>query len=404
MARYLRILRRPAALVPFAAAVVARLPISMAALGIVLLIQNVRGSYAIAGTITAALALGAAVAAPGWGRLLDRVGHSVVIAATGTASAGFLAALAVCADHGYGDAVLVALSAGAGLTFPVITPAMRATWRVVLDSPEDRAAAYAMDAVAIETIFVGGPLLLSGLLVLTPRSVPLLVTAGLQAVGAVGYALTPAARRTRELQGRNADAAATSSPLRAEGVIAVLLVALATAIGFGHLDVSIAATARQTLHDTSRVGLLFASIASGSALGGLWYGARRWSGAARRRLPVALGGFTAGLLLLPQVVGRGGELWLLMPLLMLTGLCISPGMIIQQALVDGMAPPQRLGEAQAWLSTAITTGSAAGTALAGILVDLGGPHRSFLGAAAAVGTATALAVVAQRRWRVVRTP
>jgi MFS family permease len=83
MARYLRILRRRGAAAPFAAAVVARLPISMAPLGIVLLIQSVRGSYAIAGLVTAALALGGALAAPGWGRLLDRVGQPWVIGPTG---------------------------------------------------------------------------------------------------------------------------------------------------------------------------------------------------------------------------------------------------------------------------------------------------------------------------------
>ena len=73
--------------------------------------------------------------------------------------------------------------------------------------------------------------------------------------------------------------------------------------------------------------------------------------------------------------------------------------IIQQGLVDELAPAHRLGEAQSWLNTAFTAGSAGGTALAGVLVDLGGPQRSFLGAALAVGTAAVLALAAQPRWR-----
>jgi MFS family permease len=403
MARYLRILRRRAAAVPFLAAVVARLPISMAPLGVVLLIQNVRGSYAIAGGVTAAMALGGAVAAPGWGRLLDRVGQPRVIASTGSASAVMLAALAVCADRGAGTAVLVALSAGAGLTFPVVSPAMRSAWRVVLDTAEDRAAAYAMDAVAVETLFVGGPLLLSGLLVLTPRAVPLLITAGLQAVGSIGYALTSAARQVPPQSAPGGAGTAAPSLLRADGVVDVLLVSLAMSVGFGHLDVSIAATARQVLHEPSRVGVLFAAISGGSALGGLVYGARHWAGAARRRLPVALGGFATGLFLMPLVVLHGG-LWLLLALLAVTGVCIAPGLIIQQALVDGLAPAHRLGEAQSWLNTAITAGSAGGTALAGVLADLGGPPRTFLGAAVAVTLATGIAVAAQGRWRTALRP
>lgn len=398
MARYLRILRRRHAAVPFAAAVVARLPISMAPLGIVLLIQDVRGSYAIAGVVTASMALGAALAAPGWGRLLDRVGQPWVLAPTGVVCALLLAALAVSADRGAGDVVLVGLAAATGLAFPVVSPAMRAAWRVILPSPEDRAAAFAMDAVAVETIFIGGPLLLSGLLVLTPRVVPLLVTAGLQAVGVLVYAASEAVRTWQPMPPPEHEPAGRS-PLRADGVAAILLVALAMSVGFGHVDVAIAATARESLHDPARVGLLFAAIAGGSAAGGLWYGARRWSGAARRRLPLALGGFAAGLFLLPVAVASGAALWLLLPLLLVTGLCIAPGMIIQQSLIDGLAPVHRLAEAQSWLSTAITAGSAAGAALAGMLVDLGGPQRSFFGAAIAVTTATLLSLGAQRQWR-----
>jgi MFS family permease len=398
MARYLRILSRRSVAVPFAAAVVARLPISMAPLGIVLLIQNVRGSYAIAGVVTAALALGMALSAPGWGRLLDRVGQPKVLGPTGVASAVILSALAISADRGAPDAVLVGLSAAAGLTFPVMSPAMRAAWRGILPAAQDRAAAYAMDAVAVETIFVGGPLLLSGLLVLTPRVVPLLVTAAIQAAGVLAYCASRATREWRPLPNQDAGTAGRS-PLQARGVVAVLLVALTMAIGFGQLDVSIAATARESLHAPARVGLLFAAIAGGSAGGGLWYGARNWSAPGRVRLPFALGGFALGLCALPVVVAFGAELWLLLPLLLVTGLCIAPGLIIQQALVDGLAPADRLGEAQAWLNTALTGGVATGTAVAGVLVDLGGPQRSFLGAAFAVGVAVLLAIAAQPRWR-----
>ena len=398
MARYLRILRRRSVAAPFAAAVVARLPISMAPLGLVLLIQSVRGSYSVAGVVTAAMALGGALSAPVWGRLLDRIGQSRVIAPTGVVSGLLLAALAVSTVAGSADGVLVVLAALAGLSFPVVSPAMRAAWRVVLDDAEDRAAAFAMDAVAVETIFVGGPLLLSALLALTPRVVPLLVTAGLQAFGALAYAASGAARRWRPAADTG-QASRRTSPLRAPGVAAVLLVALAVAVGFGHLDVSIAATAREDLHDPARVGLLFAAVAGGSALGGLWYGARAWSGKPRHRLPITLAGFACGLFVLPQVVGHGAALWLLLPVLLVTGLCIAPGLIIQQGLVDALAPAHRLGEAQSWLNTSFTAGSAGGTALAGVLVDLGGPQRSFLGAAIAVTAAALIALAAQPRWR-----
>ncbi len=401
MSRYLAILRRRGALLPFVAAVVARLPIAMGPLGVVLLVQSVRGSYAIAGVVTAAWALSSSVATPLLGRWLDRFGQPRVIGTTSVASGVLLAAFALCTVGGATDGVLLALSAGVGLTFPPIGPAMRAAWRVVLDREIDRRAAYALDAVAVETIFVGGPLLLSLLLVVAPPVVPLLVTAALLAGGGAAYALTGAARAVRPEPHHAGAGHRSASPLRSRGVVAVLLVTTGLAVGFGLCDVSIAATAREVLGSQARVGLLFAAIAGGSATGGLWYGARVWRRPERARYPVTLAGFAAGLGAMSLLLASldAPSLVAVLPLMFVTGLCIAPGLIVAQNLVDHLAPRDRLSEAQSWLNTAFTSGAAAGTAVAGVLVDTGGPSLSFLGACTAVACAAVGAAVVQPRWR-----
>lgn len=401
MSRYLSILRRRGALLPFLAAVVGRLPISMGPLGMVLLVQQIRGSYSIAGGLTAASAVSMSVGTPLWGRALDRFGQPGVIGGTSVVSGGFLAAFALSAVHGAGNVVLLVLSAGVGLFFPPVSPAMRGAWRTVLPGDADRLAAYALDAVAVETIFVGGPLLLSLLLVTTPAEVPLLVTAGLMAGGGLGYAATRAARDWRPEPHHAGAGHRSASPLRSPGMATLLLVMVAMAVGFGLTDVSIAATARETLSDRSRVGLLFAAIASGSASGGLFYGSRAWRGPERLRLPVTLAGFGAGLLGLAALLTALARpaLPAVMLVLLFTGVCIAPALIIGANLIDHLAPRDRLSEAQSWLTTAFTAGGAAGTALAGLLVDAGGPRLSFLGAGLAVTGSAVLAVLAQRRWR-----
>jgi hypothetical protein len=58
MGAYLRLLRHGPAGRPFIAAFVARLPISMAPLGILLLIEHDRGAYAVAGLVTGVYASG----------------------------------------------------------------------------------------------------------------------------------------------------------------------------------------------------------------------------------------------------------------------------------------------------------------------------------------------------------
>jgi MFS family permease len=405
VSRYLRILRRPAALVPFGAAVLARLPISMVPLGMVLLIQQVRGTYTSAGLVTAAYALGSASGAPLLGRAMDAFGQPQVLLPAATVSAGMLTALAIASVHGVGDGPLIVLAAVCGLTFPVITPAMRGAWRVLLSGTEDLDAAYALDATAVETIFVGGPLLLSALLLAVPPVMPLLVTAGLLFTGTVGYVLSAPARTWVPAPPPDGPGTRAVSPLRARGMPAVLAVSAAMAVGFGHLDVAIAATAREVLNAPTAVGLLFAAVSGGSVTGGLWYGARTWRTPEHRRLPVALTGFALGLLVLGGLLftvlahlPAKARLGVLLPVLFATGMSVAPSLIVQQSLVDGLAPQHRLGEAQSWLTTGLAGGSAAGTAIGGVLVDLAGPGLSYTGAAAAVAVAVVLALMVRRRW------
>ena len=79
MGAYLRLLRYRPAAAPFLAATVARLPISMAPLGILLLVQSERDAYSLAGIVTGAFAIGSAIGTPLWaGRWTVRAGPGAV--------------------------------------------------------------------------------------------------------------------------------------------------------------------------------------------------------------------------------------------------------------------------------------------------------------------------------------
>ncbi len=390
---------------PFAASVAGRLPVSMAPLGILLLVQQVTGSYALAGLATGAFAVGTAAGAPVWGRAMDRLGQARVLVPVVLASASLLAALALATVRGATDAVLVALAAGAGVTFPPLSAAMRSSWRAVVPDLAQRRAGYALDAVAVEAIFVTGPLLLSLLLVATPPAAPLLVTAGLLAAGGLAYCATAPARRRPGAADRARPEGAPGSRRRARPAAAVagmpglLVVSAAMAVGFGAIDTSLAATARGVLGDEGRLGLLFAAIAGGSTLGGLVYGTTAGHEREHRRLPLLLGAFAACLAPVPFLLAAGRPpLAALLPLLFLAGLAIAPSLIVQQNLVDALGTAGRSTEAQAWLSTSVTAGVAAGTAAAGLLIDLAGVTASFTAAVAAVATAALVSLACQRVW------
>ncbi|MBA8793392.1 MFS family permease [Friedmanniella endophytica] len=399
---YLRLLRHGPAARPFLAAIIARLPLAMAPIGMLVLVQHARSAYAIAGVVTGAYAIGCALGTPLWGRLMDRHGQIRVLLPTALVSGGLMIALAVATVGGVHPVGLVALAAGAGLAYPPVSPAIRAAWRVVFRDPASRKVAFALDATSVEMIFVGGPLLLSALLALLPPVVPLIVTAALMIGGVGAYCRTSAARgaSSRHDVAQAATAHGPKSVVFASGVGAVLLVMLALSVGFGQLDTSMAATAGELLGGSDHVGILFAFIAGGSTIGGLVYGARDWKVDERIAVPVLLGTFAIclGAMALLLSTGHAG-LGVLLPLLFCTGLSIAPTLIMQQALLDHLAPGHRLNEAQAFLSASNTTGAAAGTALAGLLIDGYGLTFSFGGAAVFAALSSLIAFGARPRWR-----
>ena len=410
LATYAGVLRQRTVLAPFLAAVLARLPIAMTPLGIVLLVQAERGSYGIAGVVTGAFALGTAAGAPVWGRLMDQHGQTRVLVPTVLTSAVLITGLALGTVIGFPSALLVALAAAAGGTFPPFNAAMRSTWRRLLPEGPDRRAGFALDAVAVESLFVGGPLFLSLLLLVSPPVAPLLVTAGLLVVGGLTYSCAPAVRSPgasragAEPGGRSVDASAERATAGRRSLVMtgtlplVLAISAVMSIGFGVIDTSIAATARQILGDPAMLGVLFAAIAGASVVGGLLYGTRSSADREHRRLPLALGMFAISLAPVPFLLHAGRPpLWTLLPLLFLAGLAIAPALIMLQHLIDRSAPPGRSNEAQAWLSTSNTAGGAAGTAAAGLLIDAHGVPASFGGAVLALLGSCALALAVQRR-------
>jgi MFS family permease len=404
---YGRVLRHRPASRPFVFAALARLTLAMLPLGILILVEQQRHSYAVAGVVSGAYAIGAAVGTPLWGRWMDRFGQVAVLLPTSAASAALLATLAMATTAGASNQALIAIATGVGLSYPAISPALRSSFRISLPDPEDRRAAFALDATSVELAFVCGPLLLSALLLPGIPMLPLLVTAGLLASGGLGYCATEVPRRASAVAQHTASGqkpgttdAGPRTAVAATGVAAVLTVMLMLSIGFGQLDTSMAATSDLALGGSERVGILFAAIAGGSTVGGLAFGARSWPFDERRAVPVLLGLFGVFLTAMAGLLTAGSvSLLVLLPLLFLTGLTIAPTLIMQQHLLDQLAPAHRLNEAQAFLSAANTTGAAVGTAIAGILIDTVGLPWSFGGAALGVLFAAGVALGNQSRWR-----
>ena len=158
---YRRVLAHPGAFLFSATGLVARLPISMVGLGLVLLVSGATGSYGVAGSVSAAYLLANALVSILVGRLVDTLGQRRVLpVAVLVCTAGLLLTMTAVQS----DWPLVLVYAGAvlaGMSMPPIGACVRARWSYVLATKSEVQTAYALEAVVDEAVFIVGPILVT---------------------------------------------------------------------------------------------------------------------------------------------------------------------------------------------------------------------------------------------------
>ncbi|MDP2772101.1 MAG: MFS transporter [Nocardioides sp.] len=367
---YRRILSRPGTALFSATGLVARLPISMVGLGIVLLVEDASGSYGVAGAVSAAHLLANAVFAILQGKLLDRLGQSrvlpVVITVWGVALA--LLMWSVDADWPIGLTYLFAVVAGASL--PSVSSCVRARWSHATRDPDELQTAFALEAVADEAVFITGPILVT---VLATAVHP---AAGLTAAlvsGVLGtYAF--AAQRATEPPPRPAAPVRADRP-RIPWAVMVPLTVVSTMLGllFGAAEVATVAFAEEQ-EAKAFAGALLALWAAGSLIAGVLSGAVTWRRGPAYRLRWGSLAMTLAMVPLTFI----DSMWVMGGVLFLAGFAIAPTLIATMSLCERVVPPSRLTEGMAFIQTGLVAGVAPGAAVAGILVDGYGASAAYL--------------------------
>lgn len=380
---YLDILRRPGAARFTAAAFVARLPISMVALGIVLMVSELRGSYALAGALAAAYTVASALLNPLGSRAVDRWGQSRVVRILVVVHAGSLLLLAWATVSGAAPLALVALAVLSGSSQPATGALVRARWAHLLGQDIRLRTAFALEGVLDEFIFVVGPPLATFLAVALSAPAPVVASALLVTLGSTLLLV----QRGSEPPPTGARPGGAGHPLRRVGVPSVLVVLLAIGGVFGSVDIATVALA-DGAGQRAAAGIILAAYAAGSMASALVLGSRS-GGATDDRLPrlllvasIALLVVTLPLLLRPSLVALGF-------LVLLAGLAVSPVLITGFSLVEALVLPAQITEGLSWAISAIGLGVAASAAATGWVVDRAGPQAGFLitlGSAALVAT------------------
>ncbi|MFD7434098.1 MFS transporter [Streptomyces sp. NPDC059861] len=370
---------------------VARLPMGMFSVSAVVMIAGSRGSYALAGAVTATGLAATALVAPWVARLVDRHGQArVAVPATLAAALGSLALL-LCLHHDAPDWTLFAAYAATATT-PNIGGMSRARWAHLLEGdPDALHTANSFEQAADELCFMLGPVLAAFLCgTFFPEAGTLtggvLLLTGMLLFTAQRATEPPVAPRTK-----------APSPLRSPGMPALLAAFLATGAVFGATEVVTIAFADAQGRRTA-AGVLLGLQAAGSCAAGLLFGTLKLKAPADRRLPWCTAAM-AVLLALPLLAATvTSSLLALAPALLIAGMATAPTMVTGMALVQQRTPADRLNEGMTLAVTALLGGIAGGSALGGWTVERASAATGF----GMPVTAAALALVITLLPRVAR--
>lgn len=351
---------------------VARLPISMAGLGIVLLVEASSGSYGLAGSVSAAYMVANAVLAIVQGRLLDRFGQGPVLGVAGVVFGVATVLLVWSVEAGWPIGTAYVAAALAGGSLPQIGSAVRARWAHVLDQPRQVQTAYALEAVLDEVVFILGPILVT---VLATSVDPVLGLAVAAVAGSLGSLAFAAQGATAPPAHRHTDAAAAGPrpPLPWRTVLPLTVVSAGLGVLFGAAEVTTVAFADEQ-GTPGYAGALLALWALGSLVAGVVTGAVTWRRGPAFRVRVGALAMTAAMAPLSLV----GSVPLMGLVLLVGGAAIAPTLVATMSLVQASVPRARLTEGMAVIQTGLVAGVAPGAALSGLVVDRAGASPAYL--------------------------
>ena len=292
-----------------------------------------------------------------------------------------LAALIAAVLKGAPTALVFACAAVAGATFPPITVCMRTFLRQRFAEEAALAAAYSLDSVLIEVMFIAGPMLVA---LLVAVASPALAVACAAACAFMGVHLFLQSAVLRQWRIERRAVSTLLGPLAERRFIALVLIVACYAIAFGLTEIGVAAYAAEA-NRPALAGVFLGVMSAGSAFGGIAYGSRHWQIPLARQFSVTLAVMGLGLLplALPWETAAFGVFSTL------GGIVMAPALIIQSMLVAKTARAQHATEAFTWSTSALLAGVGIGMALGGALVEYGRSPAAFCAAGAAAILAAA---------------
>ncbi|WP_144757139.1 MFS transporter [Curtobacterium pusillum] len=360
---------------PFVAGI-GSVALSAIALGMIPLSLILSSGTSLVGGAFAAGAFGLAnaVGVPVQGALMARVSARWVVGISACVSCGLMLAVSVAPV----SAALAVLLAGAGVSFPALAAALRASIPRSFSEPGERAGAYALLSVAFQAGLAVGPVVASLVATSACRRLSFVIVAAVIVSAGLLLAFST---------GESAPARCSGPPLGMAGVATfgrVLAIGGLVSMATGSLTVIVPAVA-QAVGSRGLAGPVLAALALGEAVGALLVGARPLPGSRRSHLVAALALTASGYAALALVAD---QLVLVAALVFIAGALSSPVAILLSASLDDVVQPGMLASAYGLVVVAAVGGAALGTSVAGLIVV---GSSGIAGAAAMSATTIAVA-------------
>ncbi len=374
-----------------AAGFLARMPLALIGLGVLLYISNTTGSYSLAGFLQAVFVISAALAAVISSRMSDRYGQRIILIILPSLFTLTLFLFVYAVSSELSRVIQTILVVIAGATFPSFGSLVRTRWAHVTSQKEPLLhSAFAWESVLDELIFTIGPIVAVALAFNVSFASPILVGAVITLVGALllaglgESAPPPSHRNTHTEQG---------SAIRSPGMIATVFVALGIGTLFGTMDVAVVAFMQKS-GAPQLAGLPLALFALSSMIGGFVYGSRHFRAPLSRQLTYTILITTVIVLPLPFI----GSAPVLIGAIAISGFALAPTLIVTFSLAQRLTPPKLLTEGLTWTNSGLAAGFAFGASLSGFLVDRVGTQFAFGLAVAGSTISLASVLIAGAKW------
>lgn len=352
------------------AGLLARLALPMMGIGIITMLAQLRGSYTLAGLVSATFVLTYALLSPQISKLVDKFGQYRVLPMVTLISLLGVLLIIVTTWLTLPD---VGLFVGAFLAgaMPSMSAMIRARWTALYKGQPLLQTAYSLETVFDDATFIAGPPLSVGLTVALFPQAGLLVAAILLLVGVMLLVQQRSTEPSVVIHKTNLPKQKPILAMASLQLLIVLMIALGIIVG--SVDI-LSVTLAQLQQQPAAASLVLSAYAIGSCAMGLIFGALDL----KTPLPRLL--FISGLMTFLSIapIWWVSGVYSLAVVVFISGLFFAPTMIIAMSLVENIVPQSRLTEGMTWLLAGLNIGVALGAMLTGRMVDTYGVYAGFL--------------------------